>query len=68
MRERLQKFQTLEDWKSKPDSEIKTSGWVVDTLEASFWAFFNTEDFQTGALRIVNFGEQVDLVSSKSHS
>ena len=57
LRDRMQRFRSLEDWQSLPDAEVKTSGWVVDTLEAAIWAFFVTDDFKTGALRIVNFGE-----------
>lgn len=59
LRDRLQRFRSLEDWKSLSEDDVKTSGWVVDTLEAALWAFFVTDDFKTGALRIVNFGRSL---------
>ena len=47
-----------------PDSEIKSSGYVVHTLEAALWAFFSTSSFQEGALRVVNLGDDADTVGA----
>ncbi len=47
-----------------PDSEIKSSGYVVHTLEAALWAFFSTSTFQDGALKVVNLGDDADTVGA----
>lgn len=47
-----------------PDSEIKSSGYVVHTLEAALWAFFSTSTFQEGALKAVNLGDDADTVGA----
>lgn len=47
-----------------PDCEIKSSGYVVHTLEAALWAFFSTSSFQEGALKVVNLGDDADTVGA----
>ena len=37
---------------------------MVDTLEAVLWAFFRTEDFREGALKVVNLGEDADTTGA----
>lgn len=45
-------------------SQIKSTGYVVDTLEAALWAFNNTDTFKTGALLAVNLGGDADTVGA----
>ena len=47
-----------------PESEIQSSGYVVHTLEAALWAFFSTSNFQEGALKVVNLGDDADTVGA----
>ena len=47
-----------------PDFQIKSSGYVVHTLEAALWAFFSTLTFQEGALKVVNLGDDADTVGA----
>lgn len=47
-----------------PEFEIKSSGYVVHTLEAALWAFFSTSTFREGALRAVNLGDDADTVGA----
>lgn len=47
-----------------PDSEIKSSGYVVHTFEAALWAFCSTSTFQEGALKVVNLGDDADTVGA----
>ena len=54
----------LERFVRTPDSEIKSSGYVVHTLEAALWAFFSTSTFQEGALKVVNLGDDADTVGA----
>jgi ADP-ribosylglycohydrolase len=43
---------------------IRGSGYVIDTLEAALWAFHTTDDFRSGALAVVNLGEDADTTGA----
>lgn len=45
-------------------SQIKSTGYVVDTLEAALWAFSNTTTFKDGALLAVNLGGDADTIGA----
>lgn len=51
-------------FKHKQPPEIRGTGYVVDTLEAVLWAFFHTEDFREGALKVVNLGDDADTAGA----
>ena len=51
-------------FKVKQPPEIRGTGYVVDTLEAVLWAFFHTEDFRQGALKVVNLGDDADTTGA----
>jgi ADP-ribosylglycohydrolase len=51
-------------FKSKDASQIKASGYVVNTLEAALWAFHHTDTFRDGALLVVNLGEDADTTGA----
>lgn len=44
--------------------EIKSSGYVVDTLEAAIWCFLTTESYRECVLAAVNLGEDTDTVAA----
>lgn len=44
--------------------EIKSSGYVVDTLEASIWCLLNTNSYKECVLKAVNLGNDTDTVGS----
>lgn len=44
--------------------EIKSSGYVVDTLEAVFWSFMSTSDFKEAVLTAINLGEDTDTIGT----
>ena len=48
----------------KQDQEIRASGYVVHTLEAALWAFYNSDNFRDGALLAVNLGEDADTTGA----
>ena len=54
----LQKFKMLEE------NEIKSSGYVVDTLEAALWCFLNTTSYKECVLKAVNLGDDTDTVGA----
>lgn len=46
------------------EREIKSSGYVVDTLEAAVWCLLNTKTYQECVLKAVNLGEDTDTVAA----
>ena len=46
------------------ESEIKSSGYVVDTLEAVLWTILNTNNFKESILTAVNLGDDTDTVAA----
>ena len=51
-------------FKTKQPPQIYGSGYVVKTLEAALWAFYNTTDFESGALKVVNLGDDADTTGA----
>lgn len=47
---------------SKSRDQIKSTGYVIDTIEAAIWAFANTSSFKDGALLAANLGDDADTV------
>jgi ADP-ribosyl-[dinitrogen reductase] hydrolase len=47
-----------------PVNNIKSSGYVVDTLEAAIWCLLNTENYKDCVLLAVNLGEDTDTVAA----
>lgn len=54
----------LGSYKNKIREEIKSGGYVVDTLESALWAFYLTDDFDEGLLLSVNLGYDADTVGA----
>lgn len=50
----------LGSFKLKEPPEIKGSGYVVSTLEAVLWAFYHSNNFKHGVLKLVNIGDDAD--------
>lgn len=46
------------------EDQIKSSGYVVDTLEAAIWCFLNTDSYRDCVLCAVNLGDDTDTVSA----
>jgi ADP-ribosylglycohydrolase len=46
-----------------PESGIKSSGYVIHSLEASLWCLCNTESYADAVLRAVNLGEDTDTTA-----
>ena len=65
--EELRHYDRLRDLKQfalLPESKIKSSGYVVDTLEAAVWSLITTDSFETALLKAVNLGEDTDTVGA----
>jgi ADP-ribosylglycohydrolase len=47
-----------------PKSEIKSRGYVVDTLEAAIWCFWNAKSYKDCVLTAVNLGGDTDTIAA----
>jgi len=47
-----------------PEWEIRSSGYVIETLEAAVWSFLTTESFHDAALKAVNLGCDTDTTGA----
>ena len=49
-------------------SQIKSSGYIVDTLEASIWCVLNTQGYEEAVIKAINLGEDTDTVGAVTGS
>jgi ADP-ribosylglycohydrolase len=47
-----------------PLEDIRSSGYVIDTLEASLWCFLNSSDYREAVLKAVNLGGDTDTTAA----
>jgi len=62
----IQKFKRLlwEDISIIEEESIKSSGYVVDTLEAAIWCILTTNNYKDAVLRAVNLGLDTDTTGA----
>lgn len=48
----------------KQYSELKSSGYVVDTLFSAIWCFYYSNSFEDAVLKAVNLGGDTDTIAS----
>ena len=53
-----------ETFEALPESEIRSSGYVVDTLEAAIWCLLKSNSYAECVLMAVNLGEDTDTVAA----
>ena len=66
-RAELRHFDRLRDLDAFADThvdDIRSTGYVVHTLEASVWVLANTDDFEDALLRAVNLGDDTDTTGA----
>lgn len=51
-------------FKEKNPQQIKGTGYVVPSLEAALWAFYNSDSFREGCLLAVNLGDDADTTGA----
>jgi ADP-ribosyl-[dinitrogen reductase] hydrolase len=51
-------------YKRKNPPKIRGTGYVVEALEASLWAFYHADSFEEGALMAVNLGDDADTTGA----
>ena len=53
-----------EDFANLPREQIKSSGYVVDTLEAALWCVLTTNNYRDCVLKAVNLGGDTDTIAA----
>jgi ADP-ribosyl-[dinitrogen reductase] hydrolase len=54
----------LGEYRTKPESAIAGSGYVVRSLEAALWCFWHTGTFRDAVLRAANLGDDADTTAA----
>jgi ADP-ribosyl-[dinitrogen reductase] hydrolase len=62
----IQKFSRLlfDDISKVEEDKIKSSGYVIDTLEASIWSILTTDTYKYAILKAVNLGQDTDTTAA----
>ena len=55
---------SYEEFKNIELKDIHSTGYVIDTLEASLWCVFNTTNYKDATLKAVNLGHDTDTVGA----
>lgn len=62
--ENYKRLADLSEFKENPKEGIKSSGYVVDTLEAAVWCLLHSHSYKETVLMAVNLGEDADTVGA----
>ena len=54
----------LDEFAKVEDKDIRSSGYVIDSLEAAMWSLITTNTLEEGLLRAVNLGDDTDTVGA----
>lgn len=57
-------YQRVINIKNLNRDDIKSSGYVVDTLEAAVWCLYTTDNYRDCVLKAVNLGNDTDTVAA----
>jgi ADP-ribosyl-[dinitrogen reductase] hydrolase len=52
------------EYRAKPESAIRGSGYVVHSLEAALWCFWHANSFEEAVLRAANLGDDADTTAA----
>ena len=52
------------DFKEKTAAQIESDGFVLNTLEASLWAFYNSDNFEEAVTKAINLGGDTDTTAA----
>ncbi len=58
------RLRDLVEFKALPEDMIKSSGYVVDSLEAAIWSLLNTENYEQCMVVAVNLGDDSDTTAA----
>lgn len=54
------------DIRNVPEEDIRSGGYVIESIEAAFWCFMKEDSYQSIILRAVNFGHDTDTTAAIS--
>ncbi|SEG24888.1 ADP-ribosylglycohydrolase [Eubacterium ruminantium] len=54
----------LYEFKDTPAEKIRTTGYVIDTIEAAVWCLITSDSFRECLLKAVNLGDDTDTVGA----
>lgn len=54
----------LECLRQVQEDQIRSSGYVVDSLEAAVWGLLTTDNYRDAMLKVVNLGEDTDTIAA----
>lgn len=57
-------FERLAELPNLTEDQIKSTGFVVDTLEAALWCFVTTDNYRDCVLKAVNLGGDTDTIAA----
>lgn len=60
----LGRILNLDDFMQVPEEKIKTTGYVIDTIEAAIWCLLTTDTYKDCMLKAVNLGDDTDTVAA----
>ncbi|MCQ2497283.1 MAG: ADP-ribosylglycohydrolase family protein [Lachnospiraceae bacterium] len=63
-RAHLERLFTLSEFRNVPEEKIKSSGYVIDSIEAAVWCLINSGSYKECMLKAVNLGEDTDTVAA----
>ncbi|HKL12397.1 MAG TPA: ADP-ribosylglycohydrolase family protein [Halanaerobiales bacterium] len=52
------------DYKNKTKDQINSDGFVLNTIEASLWAFYNSKSFEEAVTIAINLGGDTDTIAA----
>ena len=58
------RLRDVQHFSELPETEIKSSGYIVDTLEAALWCLLNSDSYRECLLKAVNLGDDTDTVGA----
>ena len=53
-----------ENFRLLPEVAIKSTGYVLDTIEAVIWCFLNTDNYTDAVLKAINLGGDTDTIAA----
>lgn len=58
------RLKRLSDFAELSEEDIKSSGYIVDTLEAAVWCLLNSDSYRKCVQKAVNLGDDTDTVGA----
>lgn len=54
----------LDEFKKVPEFDIQSTGYVIDSIEASIWCLINSDSYKECLLKAVNLGDDTDTIAA----